>query len=122
MRRPRGQRFDFFIEEMLSSMRRVLEYTRNLKDYQEFSHNTLVKDAVIRNFEIMGESVKHIPFNFQKKNKHVPWSHMLALRNFIVHEFFDIDDEILWQIIKTDLEKNILALEQIVIAARKIWK
>ena len=103
-------------------MRRVLEYTRNLKDYQEFSHNTLVKDAVIRNFEIMGESVKHIPFNFQKKNKRVPWSHMLALRNFIVHEFFDIDDEILWQIIKTDLEKNILALEQIVIAARKIWK
>lgn len=122
MKRPRGQRFDFFLDEMLSAMRRITDYTRDLKDYHEFTHNSLVRDAVIRNFEIMGESVKHIPFNFQKKNKQIPWSHMLSMRNFIVHEFFDVDDEILWQIIRTDLNKNITDLEQIAEQARIIWR
>jgi uncharacterized protein with HEPN domain len=118
MRRPRGQRFDFFLVEMLAAMKRIASYTANLKGYDEFTQNSLVRDAVIRNFEIMGESVKHIPFGFQKKNKQIPWGHMLSMRNFIVHEFFDVDDEILWQIITTDLNQNISDISRIVEAAK----
>jgi len=61
----------------------------------------------------MGESVKHIPFSFQRKHKQLPWNHILALRNFVVHEFFDVDDEVLWEIIQTDLSRNISDLEEI---------
>jgi uncharacterized protein with HEPN domain len=118
MRRPRGQRFDFFLVEMLAAMKRIVSYTENLHGYQEFTQNILVRDAVIRNFEIMGEGVKHVPFGFQKKHKQIPWSHMLMMRNFIVHEFFDVDDEILWQIITTDLNQNISDMSWIVEAAK----
>lgn len=114
MRRPRGQRFDFFLTEMRSAMERIKAYTENIQNYEEFAQNSLVRDAVIRNFEILGESVKHIPFGFQKKHKQIPWGHMLSMRNFIVHEFFDVDDEILWQIITTDLNKNISDMSSIV--------
>ena len=113
MRRARDQRFDFFLAEMLSAMKRVQSYTLGIHNYDDFTRDSLVRDAVIRNFEVMGESVKHVPFSFQKKNNKIPWTHMLALRNFIVHEFFDVDDEILWEIIKTDLATNINDLTDI---------
>jgi uncharacterized protein with HEPN domain len=98
---------------MLLAMRKIRAYTAEFKSFTQFNQDELVKDAVIRNFEIMGESVKHIPFSFQRKHKQLPWNHILALRNFVVHEFFDVDDEVLWEIIQTDLTRNISDLEEI---------
>ena len=95
-------------------MKKIQAYTADFKSFDDFDRDELVKDAVIRNFEIMGESVKHIPFSFQRKHKELPWNHIMALRNFIVHEFFDVDDEVLWEIIQTDLSRNIADLEEIV--------
>lgn len=106
-------RYDFFLDAMLLAMKKIRAYSSQVNSYEQFSQDQLIKDAVIRNFEIMGESVKHIPFNFQRKHKQLPWNHMLALRNFIVHEFFDVDDEVLWEIIQTDLARNIADLEEI---------
>ena len=106
-------RYDFFLESMLMAMKKVRAYTADFKSFEDFDRDELVKDAVIRNFEIMGESVKHVPFNFQRKHRQLPWNHILALRNFIVHEFFDVDDEVLWEIIQTDLSRNISDLEDI---------
>jgi uncharacterized protein with HEPN domain len=106
-------RYDFFLDSMLLAMRKIRVYTAEFKSYTQFNQDELVKDAVIRNFEIMGESVKHIPFSFQRKHKQLPWNHILALRNFVVHEFFDVDDEVLWEIIQTDLTRNISDLEEI---------
>ena len=110
-------RYDFFLDSMLMAMKKIRAYTAEFKTYHDFTQDQLVKDAVIRNFEIMGESVKHIPFNFQRRHKQLPWNHIMALRNFIVHEFFDVDDEVLWEIIQTDLSRNIADLEEII--ARK---
>lgn len=106
-------RYDFFLESMLMAMKKIRAYTADFRTFEEFDRDQLVKDAVIRNFEIMGESVKHIPFNFQRRHKQLPWNHIMALRNFIVHEFFDVDDEVLWEIIQTDLSRNIAELEEI---------
>lgn len=112
MKRAQRIRFDFYIDEMAKAAERILEYAGDIS-YHEFNTNTLIRDAVIRNFEILGESVKHIPYGFQKQYKHVPWSRMYGLRNFIVHEYFDIDDEILYAIIQTDLARNMADLRMI---------
>jgi uncharacterized protein with HEPN domain len=105
MRRAQRIRFDFYIAEMAKAAERILEYAGDVS-YNEFNTNSLIRDAVIRNFEILGESVKHIPYSFQKQYKQIPWSRMYGLRNFIVHEYFDVDDEILYAIIHTDLPRN----------------
>jgi uncharacterized protein with HEPN domain len=105
MKRAQRIRFDFYIAEMAKAAERILEYAGDIS-YNEFNTNSLIRDAVIRNFEILGESVKHIPFSFQKQYKQIPWSRMYGLRNFIVHEYFDVDDEILYAIIHTDLPRN----------------
>ena len=108
-----GRRFDYFLKDMHEAMMRILDYTHQ-SNFEEFETNLLMRDAVIRNFEIMGECVKHVPFSFQKKHKVIPWQHMLNLRNFIVHEYFDVDNEILWEIIKLDLSKNAQDLKDII--------
>jgi uncharacterized protein with HEPN domain len=107
------RRFDFYLQDMQEAMERILDYTANIS-FEEFVSNTMLRDAVIRNFEVIGESVKHIPFKFQKKHKSLPWRHMFALRNFIVHEYFDIDDDILWHIIKFDLEQNLSSVKKVI--------
>ncbi len=107
------RRFDFYLQDMQEAMERILVYTANIS-FEEFVSNTMLRDAVIRNFEVLGESVKHIPFKFQKKHKSLPWSHMFALRNFIVHEYFDIDDDIIWHIIKFDLEENLSSVKKVI--------
>jgi uncharacterized protein with HEPN domain len=107
------RRFDFYLQDMQEAMERILDYTANIS-FEEFVSNTMLRDAVIRNFEVLGESVKHIPFKFQKKHKSLPWRHMFALRNFIVHEYFDIDDDILWHIIKFDLEQNLSSVKKVI--------
>ena len=108
-----NRRYDFYLVDMQIAMERILKYTEGIS-FNEFTTNSLIRDAVIRNFEIIGESVKHVPFKFQKKYKHLPWRHMFALRNFIVHEYFDIDDDILWSIIQHDLENNLNTIKRII--------
>lgn len=107
------RRFDFYLQDMQEAIERILDYTANIT-FEEFASNTMLRDAVIRNFEVLGESVKHIPFKFQKKHKSLPWRHMFALRNFIVHEYFDIDDDILWHIIKFDLNENLSSIKRVI--------
>ncbi len=113
MKRKQRIRFDFYLVEMLRAMERILAYTKEIS-YHEFTSNDLIRDAVIRNFEVMGESVKHVPFNFQRSNRILPWGKMYAMRNFIVHEYFDVDDEILWGIIQQDLHRNANDLARII--------
>lgn len=99
-------RFFFYLEEMHAAMQRIISYSSACDDFHSFENDTMRLEAVIRNFEIMGEAVKHVPFRFQRRYPSLPWREMSELRNFIVHEFFDIDIEILWAIIQTDLKRN----------------
>ncbi len=94
-----------YIDDMIGAIEKILSFSKGLT-YEEFISNRMAHDAIIRNFEILGEGVKRIPFKFQRQYKHIPWQHMYALRNFIVHEYFDLDEEIIWEIIQNDLEKN----------------
>lgn len=101
-----------YIADMVTAIEKIQKFSENVS-YSEFLENEMLHDAIVRNFEILGESVKRVPFRFQKKFKMIPWKHMYALRNFIVHEYFDLDEEIIWEIIQTDLNKNHRDLKRI---------
>lgn len=63
----------------------------------QFKKNQLVIDAVIRNFEIIGEASNSIPLVIQRKYPDVPWRQMIALRNLLIHEYFGVDLSTVWQ-------------------------
>ena len=91
-------------------MSRIIEYVGE-RDFKEFKQNYMLLDAVIRNFEIIGEATKNIPEFIKEKYSSVPWKKMYGLRNLISHEYFGIDYEMIWEIVKSNLPGNIKDLQ-----------
>jgi len=86
-----------YLEDIVLSMQRVKEYIGELS-FQDFKWDYKTVDAVIRNFEIIGEASKNLPAEIKEKYENVPWDEMYRLRNRISHEYFGIDCEIIWSI------------------------
>jgi uncharacterized protein with HEPN domain len=107
------RRFDIYLEDILKSMLRINEYIDG-KKLTDFKQNYMLVDAVIRNFEIIGEASKNIPSAFQKKYPEIPWKKMYGLRNLISHEYFGIDYEMIWEIASVSLPQNIKDLQKII--------
>lgn len=68
-----------------------------------FSTDQKTHDAVIRNFIIIGEATKHIPPEITARYSSIPWRLMGDMRNFIVHEYWGVEPEVLWKTIQEDL-------------------
>ncbi len=94
-----------YLEDIILSMQRVQEYITGL-DFQHFKLDYKTVDAVIRNFEIIGEASKNLPKLLKDKYVNVPWEAMYRLRNRISHEYFGIDYEIIWDIATRQLPAN----------------
>jgi len=75
----------------------------------------MLVDAVVRNFEIIGEASKNIPLSIQEKYPEIPWKKMYGLRNLISHEYFGVDYEMLWEISTVSLPQNIVDLKRIIL-------
>ncbi len=105
--------FILYLEDMLQAMDRIDEYLTGL-DFKKFKQTYIVVDAIIRNFEIIGEASKNVPTNIQKKYPEIPWRKMYGLRNLIAHEYFGIDYEMLWEIAKKNLPQNRIDLIEII--------
>lgn len=102
---PVKREFLLYLEDMLQSMERIEAYLGDF-DFEKFQNNNLVVDAVIRNFEIIGEASKKIPCEIQEKYPEIPWKKMYGLRNLMAHEYFGVDHEMIWEIAKNNLPKN----------------
>ncbi len=102
---PIKREFILYLEDMFQSMQRIEEYLGDL-DFRKFKMTYMVVDAIIRNFEIIGEASKNIPTKIQEKYPEIPWRKMYGLRNLIAHEYFGIDYEMIWEIAKNNLPQN----------------
>ena len=110
---PVKREFILYMEDMLQSMNRIEEYLGEL-NFREFKMNYLVVDAIIRNFEIIGEASKNIPTDILEKYPEIPWRKMYGLRNLIAHEYFGVDYEMIWEIAKNNLPQNRIDLSKII--------
>ena len=95
--KPGERDSSLYLEDIALSISKVQEYIQGL-DFQNFKWDYKTVDAVIRNFEIIGEASKNVPQKLKNKYTHIPWEEMYSLRNRISHEYFGIDYEILWDI------------------------
>lgn len=91
-----------YLEDIKNSIQKIEKYTKGLS-FEEFSKNTLQIDAVIRNLTIIGEAAKNIPEEIKSKNSDIAWSEAVSMRNKVSHEYFGVDEDILWKTIKEDL-------------------
>lgn len=100
------------LEDIVASARKILKYTED-KSFDEFVTNELTIDAVIRNFEIIGEAANHLPEEIKETYPLVDWERIRGFRNRIVHDYMGIDFKIVWRIKETYLPSlidNIVAI------------
>jgi uncharacterized protein with HEPN domain len=90
--------------DILESIDKIKKYTLGYS-FEDFLNDSKTSDAVIRNFEIIGEAVNRIPEEVKDRYNEVNWHRIKGFRNRIVHDYMGIDYSIVWSIIQNDIDK-----------------
>ncbi len=93
---------DLLLNDICQAIDRIEQYIKNLS-FDAFSDDQKSVDAVVRNLEITGEAANRLPDEFKEKCSEIEWRKVVGLRHRIVHEYFGVDLEIVWQILHKDL-------------------
>ena len=101
------------IRDILDSIAEIQQFTKGM-DFETFRVDEKSIRAVEMNFIIIGESANHIPEEVEEKHPEIPWNLMRAMRNRIVHAYFEVDEQLLWDSLQNDLAPLAKQLEKII--------
>lgn len=90
------------LEDMLERIGRVERYVTGL-DRAAFLRDDKTSDSVVRNLEVIGEAANRLPPEFRQRHAEIPWSRIIGLRHRVVHAYFDVDLELVWEIVCREL-------------------
>ena len=98
----------WFLLDLIDFCERILEYSAGL-DQEGLLSSRLNLDAILRNIETLGEAAKHVPPEFREKLPEIPWPKLIGMRNALIHEYFGIDNDVLWDVVSNKVP-TLLAL------------
>lgn len=102
-----------FLEDILISINKIEEYIDDVS-LNDFESNIEKQDAVIRRIEIIGEAVKSISIETRQKNDLIPWKEMAGMRDVVIHEYFGVSIEMVWNVAHKDLPEIKNLIEKII--------
>lgn len=105
---------DAYLIDILDSARIAVAYLENI-NFSEFEIDIKTQDAVIRRLEMIGEASSRVSLQTLNTYRDLPWTKMKSMRNFLIHEYDDIDFKIVWDTVKNNIPPLISELEKIVI-------
>ncbi len=91
-----------FLCDIMEALRRIKMFTDGLT-YDRFLADIKAQDAVLRNLEIMGEAVKGLSREIREKHPDAPWKGMAGIRDHLIHHYFGVNLDIVWDIVTTEL-------------------
>jgi uncharacterized protein with HEPN domain len=107
------ERDQAFLLDILQSARMALSYLHGL-DREEFLADTMRQDSVLRRLEIIGEAARRVSAQTRSSHPGIPWKEMVSMRNLVIHDYDDVDLDIVWDTIHRDLPYLIREIEPLV--------
>lgn len=103
--------YRLYLIHIRDCLARIKSYTQEGKE--SFFHEIIIQDAVLRNLEVMSESIKLLPQKWKDSQPQIKWVQIVGFRNRLAHEYLTIDLELVWEVIENDLPKLEGAIENI---------
>lgn len=91
-----------YLQDIVDSLTKIEKYSSN-QIYEKFVNNDVTLDAVVRNFEIIGEAAKNVPPKIKHEYPDIPWREMTDFRNKVSHEYFGVEIKYVWKTIQEDV-------------------
>jgi len=105
--------FRVYCADILDSGSAIMEFVNGLS-FKEFCDDRKTYSAVIREFKIIGEAVGNLPDRLKQRHPDIEWQDIKDFRNLLIHEYFGVDLEIVWKVIKDDLPSLLGAIKEII--------
>ena len=99
-----SRRSELRILDILDAIDRINTYVQG-QEYNDFLDDMKTQDAVARNIEIIGEAARSLPQDFKNRHSDIPWKEIVGMRNIVIHEYFGVMPDVVWDVIKNELPK-----------------
>jgi uncharacterized protein with HEPN domain len=100
------------IQDISESINRIISYTEKI-NYEQFKTDLKTQDAVLRNIEIMGEATKLLSEKIKLRHSDIPWKNIAGTRDKLIHDYFGVNIDIVWDIVSNDIPNLRLKLQDI---------
>jgi uncharacterized protein with HEPN domain len=98
----RDGNFHVYVADILEAIQRIEEFLDDLS-FEEFSKDKKTLHAVVWNFAVIGEAAKQVPIDVKKMHPEIAWNRMAGMRDKVIHGYFGVDENIVWDAAKVDL-------------------
>lgn len=106
-------RDDAYLLDMLLAAKKVSSFTENV-NWEQFNSDELTQDAVMRQIQIIGEAARKVSEQYKQQHSEIPWEGIIGMRNRLVHEYFRIVPQRVWDVVEKDIPELIRLIEPLV--------
>jgi uncharacterized protein with HEPN domain len=100
-----------FLQDILASARLAISYLEDTS-IERFAGDIQLQDSVVRRLEIIGEAARYVADEPAAELRELPWRKMVDMRNFAIHQYWDVDVNVVWETVKQDLPAVVSVIER----------
>jgi uncharacterized protein with HEPN domain len=107
-----SRNLQLYLTDIAVACEKVLRYTEGM-NFEQFVADDRTFDAVVRNLQIIGEAVKNVPTDVRDSNPEIEWRKIAGLRDVLAHTYFQIENEIIWDVVQTKVSSLLTKVNQL---------